>query len=140
MTLFDADALILLVAVALILLLVGVAAVLSLRARSRIGAIAGVFGAVLPMGALPIGVSLLWLVLTSNPAASSSSYMWLMFAAVIHIDRVFAIGALVSGIVYFAIPGTHRARLLRTVVCLAIVVVIAMVYALVRLYQYGLLS
>ena len=139
-TLFDSDALILLVAVALILLLVGGAALLSMRARSRAGAIAGVFGAILPIAALPIGVTLLWLVLTSNQAASSSSYMWLTFAAVIHLERVFAIGALVSGIVYFAIPGAHRARLLRTVVCLAAVVVVAMVYVAVQLHRYGLVS
>jgi hypothetical protein len=44
MTLFDADALMLLVAVTLVLLLVGAAALLSLRARSRVGAVAGMVG------------------------------------------------------------------------------------------------
>lgn len=138
LTLFDADALILLVAVAIVFLLAAVGALLSLRARSRVGAIAGLIGALLPMAFLPFWVSILAALLSSNQTAASSWFLWLMLFAVIHLDRVFAIGALVSGIVYFAIPGTHRARLLRTVACLAVVVVVAVVYIVVQVHQRGL--
>ena len=140
MSLFDADALVLLIAVALILLLVAIAAGLSLRARTRVGALAGLFGALLPMACLPVGVSLLSLVLTSNQTAASSWYLWLTFAEVIDLGRVFAIGALVSGIAYFAIPGTHRAKLLRTLACLVALVVFAIVYIVVQLHRHGLVS
>jgi hypothetical protein len=140
LTLFDADALILLVAVAMVLLLAAVGVLLSLRARTRAGAIAGVFGMLLPMAFLPIAVSLLSLLLTRNQTASSSWYLWLAFASVINLDWVFAMGTLVSGIVYFAIPGTHRARLLRTLVCLAVVAVVAVIYIVVQLHRHALVS
>jgi hypothetical protein len=83
---------------------------------------------------------MLSVVLTSNHSAMSSWFLWLTFAAVIHLDAVFAAGALLSGTVYLAIPGTHRARLLRTLVCLAVVVVVATVYIVVQLHQHGLVS
>ena len=121
-------------------LLAGVSALLSLRAQSRVSAIAGVFGVLLPIGLLPIEVSLLALVLTSNMTALSSWYLWLTFAALIHLDRVFAIGALLAGVVSFAIPGTHRARLLRTLACLAMVIIVAMVYTAIQLHRFGLVS
>jgi hypothetical protein len=140
LSLYNSEALFLVAALALILLLASVAAILALRAGTRIGAIAGLSGALLMVAFLPLWVTLLWLQspATQVPAALSSSYMWMTFASVIQLDRVFAMGALVSGVVYFVIPGTPRARLLRTFACLALVLVVAIIYAVIKLRAFGL--
>jgi|KBSSwiStaDraftv2_1062776.scaffolds.fasta_scaffold419904_3 hypothetical protein len=142
LSLFHADALVLVGAVALIFLLVGIAAFLSLRARTRFGAIAGLLCALLLMALLPFWVSLLTLVLVSEPnlSAASSWYLWLTLFDVIHLERVFAAGTLVSGIVYFAFPGTPRARMLRTLACLALLVGIAIIYTVIQLRGYQLIG
>jgi hypothetical protein len=140
LSLYNADALYLVAAIALILLLAGVAAILALRARTRIGALASLSCALLLVAFLPFWATLLWVQTpgTTIPAALSSSYMWTTFAWIIHLDRVFSVGALVSAVVYFVIPGTPRARLLRTFGCLALVLVVAIIYAVVKLHAYGL--
>lgn len=137
--LYNADALFLLAAIALILLLAGVAAILAVRARTRIGAIASLSCALLLVAFLPSWATLLWLQSpgTQVPAALSSSYLWMTFASVIQLDRVFAIGALVSAVVYF-VPGTPRARVLRTLGGLALVLVVAIIYAVIKLHAFGL--
>lgn len=142
LSLFNADALVLVAAVALIFVLAGITARLSLRAKTRVTAIAGLLGVLVLMAFLPFWVSLLssFLVIGQNNLATSSSYMWLSLAAVIRLDRVFAVGVLVSGIAYFVIPGTHGAKLLRTMACLGVVVVVAVVYTTIQLRGYALIG
>jgi hypothetical protein len=98
--------------------------------------------ALLLMALLPFWVSLLTLVLVSEPnlSAASSWYLWLTLFDVIHLERVFAAGTLVSGIVYFAFPGTPRARMLRTLACLALLVGIAIIYTVIQLRGYQLIG
>lgn len=142
LSLFNADALILAAAVALILLIAAIAAVLSLRAKTRTGAVAGLACALLLMAFMPFLASLIWLWTASGPnlTAWSSSYLWLTFAAAIKLERVFSIGALLAGIVYAAIPGTHRASMLRTLGALATLVVVAVVYVWVELHRHSLVT
>ena len=142
LSLYNADALVLVGAITLILVLVAVAATLSLRARTRTGAIAWLACVLVLMAFLLQWVGLLWLWFPDDKplAALSSAYLWLTFASVISLDRVFMVGTLVSGIVYFAIPGTARARLLRTLACLAAVVLVAIAYSVIQLHQRGLAS
>ena len=141
LTLFDSDALTLLAALALVLLLAGIAAGLSLRAKTRIGAIAGLWTALLLMAFLPLWTSLLWLFLPFGaPRVAGSAYLWLVFATTIHLEWLFGIGTLVAALVYIVVPGMHRARLLRTLACLAGVIVIAIGFVVIQLHRNQLLS
>ncbi|HEX6397293.1 MAG TPA: hypothetical protein VFZ95_07710 [Steroidobacteraceae bacterium] len=142
LSLFNADALILLGAIGLLLLLAGIVAMLSWHAKSRVVALAGMLVVLILMAFLPFWSSLLWLFFPQDQqlAALSSSYLWLTFAAVIHLERVFTFGTLLSGIVYFAIPGAHRTRLLRTLACLAVLVLVAIAHVVVQLHGHGLLG
>jgi hypothetical protein len=142
LSLYNADALLLVGFVAIILVLVAVAATFSLRAGTRAGAIAGLACVLILMAFLPQWVELLWLWFPDDKplAALSSAYLWLTFASVISLDRVFMVGTLVSGIVYFAIPGIPRARLLRALACLAAVVLVAIVHSVIQLHRRGLAS
>jgi len=142
LSLYNADALILAGAIALILVLVTIAAILSLRARTRAGAITWLACVLVLMAFLPQWAGLLWLPFPDDKplAALSSAYLWLTFASVINLDRVFSAGALLSGIVFFAIPGTPRAKLLRALACLAVVVLVAIGYSVIQLHHRGLVS